>query len=298
MRKLVLTLLVSGLCACSANPAHTGEETPVAETTPVQTTPVQTTPQDEEPAPEPEVSAASSSTTTEEMPAADTAAGVAARIAQAHGVGAYDDAAELQFEFAVLNAGTEVMRAKHRWDRNADRDRVEWTKDGKTVVAVVDLAEPANGWVTVDGALAAEPDRTTHLKEAHARWVNDLYWLAMPVKLRDQGVNLELLPDAKVNDRPHRVLKVTFGEVGLTPGDTYWVYADAETFVVSKWEMLLEGAKDGAKPTAVTWESPQQVGGVTFHRDHKVVGTPRNIVTVLKSVSAEVDAASYEAPEP
>ena len=288
MSRFSLIVLIGLLAGCSS-PQPAADQEPVETTAASETT--------DEPQPEPASAPQSApGANVGDMPEANTAAGVAARIAKAHGAAALADAGEIEFDFIVVNANQEVFKASHRWDVQNDRAHVAWNDKTSDIIAVVDLNDSSKGWATVGGVPATEAEVGKHLEAAYARWVNDAYWLAMPLKLTDAGVNLELLEDREHNERPHKVLKVTFGEVGLTPGDTYWVYADPKTYVVSRWDMLLQGAKEGAEPTTVSWESPVTKAGVTLHSDHRIKDTPRNIRTPLLSVNESVDEAVFAAP--
>lgn len=284
--------LALALAGCSSAPTEEDSAPVEQETEPVE---AETT----EVAPEPEATPESASAIDlDAMPAADTADGVAARIAKAHGVDAFDAAAQVTFTFAVVNAGTEVFAAQLVWDKKGQRSRVSW-KDAKAkadVVAMVHLDDPTTGWVTVDGEPATEEQRTSYLEAAHARWINDVYWAFMPQKIIDPGANRELVEDRKVDGKTQKVVKLTFGDVGLTPGDTYWVYADATTYQVNRWDMLLEQMPEGAEPTAVKWTDYRDVGGVVVAHDHVIVDTPRRIKVRDVAVGDSVDAALFAKP--
>ncbi len=44
-------------------------------------------------------------------------------------------------------------------------------------------------------------------------------------------------------------LKLTFGKVGLTPGDTYWAYINRQTKLMDRWAYFLEDHAADKKST-------------------------------------------------
>lgn len=197
----------------------------------------------------------------------DTPAGrLAHQVWRAAGGERLGEVAQLDFRFVVVEGDARVVDAMHRWDRRRDRDRVTWTaRDGTRFDAIVDLrARAACG--AINGA-AARGEALRELSEkAYQRWVNDSYWLAMPLKLLDPGVRVAEEPPREIDGRPHRVLVLSFGNVGLTPRDRYWVYVDPESGRVTRWDMLLEG--QAPPPKTATWEDHRRVGPLVLAHDH------------------------------
>ncbi|RPH54864.1 hypothetical protein EHM82_06250, partial [bacterium] len=95
---------------------------------------------------------------------------------------AWDDTRFLRFTF--------VGRRTHWWDKQTGRHRLEGqTQDGKKFV-VLENVNTKEGMAWIDGQ-KAEGDQAKELVErAYAAWINDTYWLLMPYKLQDPGVNL------------------------------------------------------------------------------------------------------------
>ncbi|MDX1419283.1 MAG: hypothetical protein R3181_04900 [Rubricoccaceae bacterium] len=178
--------------------------------------------------------------------AADT---LAWRITEAAGgLDAWHALPRLRFDFAVVRESTEVFRARHLWDRASGRYRVEYPiGEDSTLVALFDLQRfnPAapEGTVFVNGVPVDSAAARDRLAEAHTRHVNDAYWLLAPLKLFDPGVRRSLVPDSA--RAGSEVLMLSFDGVGLTPGDRYWLTADAEGRL-SRWSFALEGGGTGA----------------------------------------------------
>jgi hypothetical protein len=190
---------------------------------------------------------------------------LARRVAEAAGLARLGEVAELRFTFVVARNGERAFAATHAWDLRAGRDRVRWTEDGHEWDVVVDLrARTATG--TRDGAPIAAADAPAAATQAYERWVNDSYWLVLPLKLLDPGVNPALEAPRVHEGRSHEVLALSFAGVGLTPGDRYWLLVDPETHRIARWEMVLEG--QSPPPRGTSFVAYESVGPFTLALDH------------------------------
>lgn len=154
----------------------------------------------------------------------------------------FESVSILRFDFVVLSDSLERFRAKHLWDRRRNTYRVEFPRgEDSTIVAVfstteLDINDPEGG-LFVNGRAA---DSTAHydlLKTAYSRFMNDTYWLLLPFKLFDPGVDRTI--DRDSSDANSDVLRLRFENVGLTPGDQYWLRTDS-TGKLTTWSFQLE----------------------------------------------------------
>lgn len=155
------------------------------------------------------------------------------------GMDAWKSVKAIRFDFRVEKEGAEPHAARHLWDRAHGRDHVEGMKDNKPTVAWIDLSTKT-GAAWVDGKKQEGEALKQTMAWAYQRWVNDTYWLIMPFKWMDAGVNLKKEP----NRNGFEILHVSFGQVGLTPGDQYWVFLNPKTHMMEHWEYLLQGEKE------------------------------------------------------
>ncbi|MBA3963827.1 MAG: hypothetical protein H0X40_18265 [Chthoniobacterales bacterium] len=170
----------------------------------------------------------------------------------------------IDFTFAVEKDGKQVAQAQHHWDVAAQTDEIKWK--GKDIT--VNLAEPA----TTDDA-----------KAAYARWVNDSYWLLMPLKLKDRGVTVTSEGTKEMEGKKRDLLRLNFGQVGLTPNDQYRIYVDPSSKLVTSWDYMPKGEKG----MSGTWEGYEKSGGLTLATDHKMNGGVRIRILNLKVTSAK-----------
>lgn len=103
-------------------------------------------------------------------------------------------------------------RHRHLWDRKRMYDRVQWND----VTVLLNLTTKS-GQVHRGGSRVTDADERKLLDKAYAYWINDSYWLNPLVKLFDDGVTRKTVvqPDGSM------ALEVSYGGVGLTPGDAY-----------------------------------------------------------------------------
>lgn len=196
--------------------------------------------------------------------------GLAREVWRAAGGESLPQVGQLDFRFVVQDAGETVFEAAHRWDRRAGRDRVTWAdRQGVLHDAIVWLGD-RRACGHLDGEPAEGEALAALAEAAYARWVNDAYWLMVPLKVLDPGVQRRV-----VGEGDPRRLELTFAGVGLTPGDRYVLDIDAAGRL-TRWEMSLEGAEP--PPTGVTFEGHQSVGPLTLPLDHTDEGGERRVL--------------------
>jgi len=206
----------------------------------------------------------------------------------------------LRFDWVVERDGKETVRARHLWDRQTGLYRVEWkNREGQSMLGLFDVDTRA-GRVWVDGAAPAAADSAAMLERAYGRFINDTYWLLMPAKLEDPGVKVETAGTADFDGRPSDILHITFGPVGLTPGDHYWAYIDRNSHLMTRWAFFLQGDEGTPaleKASAWDWADWQRVGGVMMSRDRRQVGGEgRRIHFPVLAVLDRVDPKVFSDP--
>lgn len=213
-------------------------------------------------------------------------------IAAMGGAEAWDGVRLVRFGFAG--------RRNHAWDRSTGRHRVEGqTRDGEHYVVIEDL-DNRQGRAWIDGQEATGDRAVELLENAYGAWVNDTYWLLMPMKLLDPGVHLAYEGTESVDGREHDVLLLTFGEVGLTPGDRYWAYVDRESDLMTRWAYRLQSQAEDAEPTVWEWQGWNwyETGGrrVRLADRRQQVGNDRVLDLSPIEISDRVPDGLFDAP--
>lgn len=235
---------------------------------------------------------------------------VAMQLYEAHGgPAAWASAPYLRFDFGVERGGETQIAAKHLWNRQTGDYRLEWgpSPDSQYVALFnvnafgegASASAPNAGEVYLNGTAVDSSAHATRMRQAHQRFVNDSYWLLAPVKVFDPGVNRSYVADS--SDAQHDVIKLTFGEVGLTPGDEYWLYVNQETGRLDRWGFHLQGMPEDAPARLYDWidyrtfEVPE--GMVQLSARKPSVGGDAAIVFPSLDVPSDVSAAMFSSPE-
>lgn len=192
---------------------------------------------------------------------------LAREVVDASGGEAWSDRSwNLAFEFVSYRQGKEAARFSHRWNRQTNAAVVSGAgQDGKRWEVRFDDIYARKGTATIDGAPPPDTALPRLLENAYARFINDSYWLLMPLKLLDDGVNRRRLEDTTIGERRYERLHLSFGKVGLTPGDQYWLFIDPETKRVAFWRFLLQSGRTGE----YRWEEYEPAGPIILARTRR-----------------------------
>ena len=179
----------------------------------------------------------------------DKAQQLASEVWKASGGENWKDVTRVRFTFIVEQDGNELTAAQHDWDVAGQTDHVRWKdKDVKVNLAAPGEAENA--------------------KAAFGRWTNDSYWLLAPIKVLDPGVNLTYEGEKDLNGVKCEALRLSFGNVGLTPGDQYVYYIDPETKLLRAWDYI---GKTGEVMHG-SWDNYIDAGGLKISTSHNFAG--------------------------
>jgi hypothetical protein len=156
------------------------------------------------------------------------------------GMEAWKQVRAIRFNFQVEPQGQTPRAVKHLWDRQNGRDHVDGTIDGKATTAWVNL-RTKEGQAWTEGKKLEGAELRKALDWAHSRWINDTYWLIMPLKTLDAGVTLKHEGEKDA----HEILHLSFSGVGETPGDQYRAYINKQTGLMDRWEYTLQDGNKG-----------------------------------------------------
>jgi len=167
-------------------------------------------------------------------------------IAASGGMKGWSETRYLAFDFVYEVGEAAPIAYRHHWDLGTGAYRVEGMLDEEQTPYIVIFnvnTREGNAWIA--GQPAGGDDLAQLLEDAYGRFINDSYWLIMPLKLLDPGVHLhdegEVSSETGMRDR----IRVSFdSKIGLTPGDVYWVEVDRESGRMVRWEFVLEGDED------------------------------------------------------
>lgn len=230
------------------------------------------------------------------LPAAaqPTAADIAGQVMQAlGGQEAWDNTRFLRFTFAG--------RRTHHWDKHTGRHRLEGQSPEGQAYVVLHNLDTREGEAWLDGKKADEAAAKEWLERAYAAWINDTYWLLMPYKLQDPGVNLTYEGAEQVEGITYDKLHLSFGNVGLTPGDEYWAWINRDTHLMDRWAYLLQaqpGQARATEPTAWRWQGWQKYGNILLAPTRAQVSGDRKLELTDIAVFDTLPDSVFTSPEP
>ena len=169
----------------------------------------------------------------------------------------------VRFDFKVNVGGKMVEDRSHLWDKMTGRYRLEdKTKDGKLRVVLFNIND-RHGETYVDGKKVEGAAGAKAVKEAYEAFINDMYWLAMPWKWLDQGVNLKYTGPKTQGGESGEVVRLTFDHVGLTPGDRYDAFVSSQSHLMTHWDFKLQDGNAGS----FDWQYTD-TGGIKLAKNH------------------------------
>jgi hypothetical protein len=180
----------------------------------------------------------------------------------------WDSLHGLRWSFGSMVGDSVRSSRRHAWDKMTGWHRVDGVnRQGQSYTFIHTVGDTMNGRAWMNGNAIEGDSLHKLIHRAQALWVNDTYWMLMPYKLRDPGVTLKYAGDTTIAGTMYDRLALSFHDVGMTPGDHYWVYVDRANHRVERWEMVLEG--DQPPPVEYTWEGWEQHDGLWFPTAHK-----------------------------
>lgn len=246
----------------------------------------------EPPAPEP------APAETEEVVPTTKADSVAMRVVAASGgFEAWHALPALRFSYGVEQDGQSRIAARHLWDKQGNRYRVEWPGGEDSTYTALFTAWPDSGRAYLNGTLLDGSAGDMAMASARSRTINDTYWLLAPFKLFDAGVTRTYVPDS--SDAATDAIQLSFDGVGLTPGDRYWLFVDKETGRLVRWTFLLQGDSNTRSSRWTAYRplaSPQ--GRVFLSARKEVVGAPVAILTDELQAPTSLDSTWFTDPTP
>lgn len=158
----------------------------------------------------------------------------------------------------------------HYWDRQTGDVRiVQKRQKGTPKTLVLMNLETKRGRVWEDGDEVEGAERLAELlQRGHEWWVNDSYWMFMPFKMLDPGVNLSYVEETTLpNGHLADVISLTFDDVGYTPHNRYDVTVDRETNLVVHWAYY-KNAGDAERKFGLPWSGWMRFGDIWLSTEH------------------------------
>ena len=207
--------------------------------------------------------------------------------------GQWDRTRYLAFDWIVARAEGEPVVRSHRWDRWEGEYRVETSLGDQFMLALFNTNNPGAGRVWMNGDLVEGDSAQTLLARANGMHINDSYWLIMPYKWADPGVNTRYLGERTDDDgRAWEVVELSFEEVGLTPQNRYHAFVDVDSGLMERWHHFRTADAD---PSPAEWLDWTSFGGIRLAMDHALSNDARLYFENVE-VAEEIPAGAFDPP--
>ncbi len=184
---------------------------------------------------------------------------------------------EENFEATKYIGWTFFGSRKLIWDKENDRVRVDYLKKKLTIITSLNSNDTK---LYMDDIEITNTDSLIKYSTRGKRiWANDSYWLIMPFKLLDEGVQLKWLQDTLLNNSKTAILEMTFDNVGFTPENKYWIYVDLNTYLITQWDFF-DKYSDVLPEFTNTWGDYQNYGKLIISGDRGKEGKLEDIYVV------------------
>jgi len=206
------------------------------------------------------------------------------------GTTAWEKARYLSFTFNVERDGKVTASYPQRLDRYSGDYRVSGKNQDGTPFEVIMNLKTMQGRANRSGSPVTDPAVLKELLDlGYRRFINDIYWLLMPLKMFDPGVH-RTYDGERTDSCGHTwdLVKLTFDQgVGLTPGDVYWPWINRDTGIVEEWDMKLQSMKPEDPPLQVMFRDYRRIAGLLISVRREVRG--KNQIVRLDDVQILAD---------
>ena len=208
---------------------------------------------------------------------------------------AWEKARYFEFTFNVDHGAERTASFPQRWDRYTGDYRVSGRDLKRNDFVVIMNANTRKGRAWLNGEEVHDSRLEETLALGYRRFVNDTYWLLMPLKMFDPGVHRSAEGERTDScGRTWDVLKLTFDNVGLTPGDTYWAWINRDSGLVEEWDMRLQGVPPDEPPVQVMFHDYARYAGLLISTRREVRNKNQNVRLDDLKVASEVPKGAFE----
>ena len=211
---------------------------------------------------------------------------------------AWEKARYFAFSFDVNKGDTRVVSFPQRWDRYTGDYRVSGKDQQQREFVVIMNTNTRQGKAWINGQAATDAkDIQDMMNLGYRRFINDTYWLLMPLKMLDPGSHRSYEGEKTDGGHTYDVVKLWFDQgVGITSADQYWAWINRDTGMVDQWHMKLQGTKPEDPPLVAVFHDFKKFAGINISTKRELVGKGQSIGLDDLVVSAEVPKDAFTAP--
>ena len=206
---------------------------------------------------------------------------------------AWDAARYFAFTFVLEREGKTVASFPQRYDRVSGDYRVSGLDpQGKKFEVIMNL-NTKKGRAWLDGAELKGDAAIPILTLGYRRYQNDIFWLMMPFKMREEKVKVTYVSSRDdVCSHTWDVIRPIFdASFGFSPNDEYSAWVNRDTGLVDSWDMKLAGVKDAV---TVIFRDYRRVGGLLISARREITSKKQTVRLEELQVLPEPPKGAFE----
>jgi hypothetical protein len=209
-------------------------------------------------------------------PAADA---LAKRAIQAQGGAAWEKARFFSFTFVAERNGQPAASFPQQWDRVTGDYRVSGVDPKGVPFVIVENVKAKSGRAWQKGVEVTDlPALQNLLALGYRRYINDTYWLLMPLKMLDAGVHRNTQGErTDVAGHKWDVIRLTFDPSLEITNDVCFAWINRETGLVDEWDMKAPSLLPTDPPVEVYFRDFRRVAGVSISMRREVKGKNQTV---------------------
>lgn len=209
---------------------------------------------------------------------------------------AWEKARFFSFTFTIERNGQTGTSFNEQWDRVTGHYRVSGKDPNGVPFVVVQNVNTRAGRAWQNGIEVKDAAALQNLLTVgYRRFINDSYWLLMPLKMLDPGVHRASMGERTDGcGRKWDVVRVIFEQGPGVPTDTYWAWINRDSGLVEEWDMKLQGTPADERPVEVFFHDYRRVAGVLISTRREVKGKNQTVRIDDLKISAEVPKGAFE----
>jgi len=202
---------------------------------------------------------------------------------------AWEKARYFEFNFVVEHGKTRSIAVPQRWDRTTGQYRVTGRDAKQNDFVVVMNVNTQKGRVWLNGEEVTDARRDDTLGLAYKRFLNDTYWLLMPLRMLDAGIVREAVGERTDScGRTWDLLKLT------TAADTAWAWINRDSGLVEEWDMRVQGTPAEQPPVEVMFHDYGRYAGVLISTRREVRNSNQTILIENLKISSDVPKGAFD----
>jgi hypothetical protein len=221
---------------------------------------------------------------------------LARRVIDIQGGPSWEKARFISFTFNLERNGQPAAVFPQQWDRLTGDYRVSGNDPKGVPFVVVENVNTKVGKAWQNGIAVTDPAALQNLLTlGHRRFINDTYWLLMPLKMLDPGVHRTSMGERTDGcGRKWDVVKVIFDQGPNVPTDVYWAWINRDSGIVEEWDMKLAGTPADEHPVEVFFHDFKRVSGVLISTRREVRGKNQTVRIDDLKILSEVPKGAFD----